>query len=393
MSSETPPSTPKPRSRRGLALFGVAGALALVVVVANGIWSRQASEAKLKDWTDAQAVPTVSVTNPTTGANKTSLDLPGRLEAYSRAPIYARVGGFLKAWYVDIGAPVKAGQLLAEVEAPDLDQQLLQAKASLASAQAAEQLATVTAGRWQQLGGANTVSRQTVDEKTGDLTVKQALSKAALAAVDRLEVLSAFKRITAPFDGIVTTRNTDVGALIGAESSSGLALFVISDVKKLRLNVSIPQNYVPAVKLNSNVQITVPEYPGKVYTGTVEASARAVDAQTGTTRMQVVVDNANGELMPGAFANTRIELPSSMLSLAVPSGSLIFDQKGLRVATVDANSKIVLKPITIARDLGQIVEIGSGLTAQDRVIDSPPDGLSNGDAVRVIDTAKPAAVR
>ena len=387
MSSETPPSTPKPRSRRGLALFGVAGALALVVVVANGIWSRQASEAKLKDWTDAQAVPTVSVTNPTTGANKTSLDLPGRLEAYSRAPIYARVGGFLKAWYVDIGAPVKAGQLLAEVEAPDLDQQLLQAKASLASAQAAEQLATVTAGRWQQLGGANTVSRQTVDEKTGDLTVKQALSKAALAAVDRLEVLSAFKRITAPFDGIVTTRNTDVGALIGAESSSGLALFVISDVKKLRLNVSIPQNYVPAVKLNSNVQITVPEYPGKIYTGTVEASARAVDAQTGTTRMQVVVDNANGELMPGAFANTRIELPSSMLSLAVPSGSLIFDQKGLRVATVDANSKIVLKPITIARDLGQIVEIGSGLTAQDRVIDSPPDGLSNGDAVRVIDTA------
>ena len=393
MSPDTPPAVPKPRSRRGLALFGIAAALGLGAVVVNGIWSRQASEARLKEWTDAQAVPTVSVLNPTTGANKTSLDLPGRLEAYSRAPIYARVGGFLKAWYVDIGAPVKAGQLLAEIEAPDLDQQLLQAKASLASAQASEQLATVTAGRWQQLGGANTVSRQTVDEKTGDLTVKQALTKAAQAAVDRLEVLSAFKRITAPFDGIVTTRNTDVGALIGAESSSGLALFVISDVNKLRLNVSIPQRYVPAVKLNSAVQITVPEYPGKVYTGVVEASARAVDAQTGTTRMQVVVDNANGELMPGAFANTRIELPSSMQSLAVPSGALIFDQKGLRVATVDANSKVVLKQITIARDLGQIVEIGSGLTAQDRVIESPPDGLANDDAVRVIDTAKPAAVR
>ncbi|WP_422035160.1 efflux RND transporter periplasmic adaptor subunit [Reyranella sp.] len=393
MSPDTPPAVPKPRSRRGLALFGIAAALGLGAVVVNGIWSRQASEAKLKEWTDTQAVPTVSVINPTTGANKTSLDLPGRLEAYSRAPIYARVGGFLKAWYVDIGAPVKAGQLLAEVEAPDLDQQLLQAKASLASAQASEQLATVTAGRWQQLGGANTVSRQTVDEKTGDLTVKQALTKAAQAAVDRLEVLSAFKRITAPFDGIVTTRNTDVGALIGAESSSGLALFVISDVDKLRLNVSIPQSFVPAVKLKSAVQITVPEYPGKVYNGVVEASARAVDAQTGTTRMQVVVDNANGELMPGAFANTRIELPSSMQSLAVPSGALIFDQKGLRVATVDASSKVVLKPITIARDLGQIVEIGSGLTAQDRVIESPPDGLANGDAVRVIDTARPAAVR
>jgi RND family efflux transporter MFP subunit len=389
MSPETPPVT-KPRSRRGLALAGIVGALALVLVAANGIWSRHASEAKLKAFTEVQAVPTVSVISPTTGANKSSLDLPGRLEAYARAPIYARVGGFLKAWYVDIGTPVTAGQLLAEIEAPDLDQQLLQAKAALASAQAAEALATVTAQRWSQLAGANTVSRQTVDEKLGDLTVKQALTKAAQAAVDRLEVLFAFKRLTAPFDGIVTTRNTDVGALIGAESSSGLALFVVSDIRKLRLSVSVPQNYVPAVKLNTNVQITVPEYPGKIYSGVVEASARAVDAQTGTTRMQVAVDNAAGELMPGAFANTRIELPSNMLALAVPSGALIFDRNGLRVATVGADNKVKLKPITIARDLGQTVEIGSGLTAEDRVIESPPDGIADGDAVRVVNTPSPA---
>lgn len=392
MSPETPPAT-RPRSRRGLAVVGIAGGLALILVVANGIWSRHASEARLKEVTEVQAVPTVSLISPTTGANKSSLDLPGRLEAYARAPIYARVGGFLKAWYVDIGAPVKAGQLLAEIEAPDLDQQLLQAKAALASAQAAEALATVTAQRWTQLGGANTVSRQTVDEKNGDLTVKQALTKAAKAAVDRLEVLFAFKRLTAPFDGVVTVRNTDVGALIGAESSAGLALFVVSDMSKLRLSVSIPQSYVPAVKLNTNVQITVPEYPGKVYNGVVEASARAVDAQTGTTRMQVVVDNAAGELMPGAFANTRIELPSNLQALAVPSGSLIFDRKGLRVATVGADGKVKLKPITIARDLGQVVEIGSGLTADDRVIESPPDGIADGDAVRVVNSAKAAAVR
>ncbi|MEI7875570.1 MAG: efflux RND transporter periplasmic adaptor subunit, partial [Alphaproteobacteria bacterium] len=382
-----------PPSRRGLAAAGIVGALALVLVAANGIWSRHASEAKLKEVTEVQAVPTVSLISPTTGANKSSLDLPGRLEAYARAPIYARVGGFLKAWYVDIGAPVKAGQLLAEIEAPDLDQQLLQAKAALASAQAGEALATVTAQRWSQLGGANTVSRQTVDEKLGDLTVKQALSRAAQAAVDRLEVLFAFKRLTAPFDGIVTTRNTDIGALIGAESSAGLALFVISDISKLRLSVSVPQNYVPAVKLNTNVQITVPEYPGKIYSGVVEASTRAVDAQTGTTRMQVVVDNASGELMPGAFANTRIELPSNMLALAVPAGALIFDRNGLRVATVGADNKVKLKPITIARDLGQTVEIGSGLTAEDRVIESPPDGVADGDPVRVINTAKAPAVR
>jgi RND family efflux transporter MFP subunit len=392
MSPESPPGVPR-KPRRGLAIAGVAGLLVVVLVVASGLWNRNASEAKLKEWTDTQSVPVVSVVLPANSANQSSLDLPGRLEAYTRAPIYARVGGFLKAWYVDIGAPVKAGQLLAEIEAPDLDQQLLQAKAALASAQAAEALATVTAGRWQQLGGANTVSRQTVDEKTGDLTVKQALTRAAQAAVDRLEVLFAFKRLTAPFDGIVTARNTDVGALIGAESSAGLALFVISDVSKLRLTVSIPQNYVPAVKINTKVQITVPEYPGKVYTGVVDASARSVDAQSGTTRMQIVVDNTSGELMPGAFANTRIELPVNLQALSIPAGALIFDQKGMRVATVDAHGKVVLKPVTIARDLGQVVEIATGLAATDRVIDSPPDGLSDGDPVRVVTPAKQAATR
>lgn len=392
MSLESPSGVPR-KPRRGLAIAGVAGLLVVVLVVASGLWNRNVSEAKLKEWTDTQSLPVVSVVLPANSANQSSLDLPGRLEAYTRAPIYARVGGFLKAWYVDIGAPVKAGQLLAEIEAPDLDQQLLQAKASLASAQAAEALATVTAGRWQQLGGANTVSRQTVDEKTGDLTVKQALTKAAQAAVDRLEVLFAFKRLTAPFDGIVTARNTDVGALIGAESSAGLALFVISDVSKLRLSVSIPQNYVPAIKLNTKVQITVPEYPGKVYSGVVDASSRSVDAQSGTTRMQIVVDNASGELMPGAFANTRIELPVNLQALTIPAGALIFDQKGMRVATVDANGKVVLKPVTIARDLGQVVEIATGLAATDRVIDSPPDGLSDGDPVRVVTPAKQAATR
>jgi RND family efflux transporter MFP subunit len=279
---------------------------------------------------------------------------------------------------------VKAGQLLAEIEAPDLDQQLLQAKAALASAQAAETLATVTAQRWQTLGGSNAVSKQTVDEKAGDLTVKQALSKAALANVDRLVVLSDFKRVVAPFDGIVTTRNTDLGALINADSSAGLALFVISDTQKLRLNVSIPQNYVPAVKLSTKVEITVPEYPGKTFYGTVEASARSVDAASGTTRMQVVVDNKSGELMPGAFANTRIQLPENSLALSIPAGALIFGQKGLRVAIVDANDKVLLKSVTIARDLGQVVEIATGLERTDRVIDSPPDGLSDGDPVRVV---------
>ena len=382
MSPEPPPTGKV--SRRSLALTGLIAIVLVTVVVVDGVWSRNASDARLKEVTNAQAVPTVAVIQPTVGANRSSLDLPGRLEAYSRAPIYARVGGFLKAWYVDIGAPVKAGQLMAEIEAPDLDQQLLQAKAALASAQAAEALATVTAQRWQTMGATNAVAKQTVDEKTGDLTVKQALTRAAQANVDRLLVLSDFKRVTAPFDGIVTTRNTDLGQLINADSSAGLALFVISDVKKLRLTVSVPQNYVPAVTLNTKVAITVPEYPGKVYQGVVEASARAVDPASGTTRMQVVVDNSSGELMPGAFANTRIELPANAQALSIPAGALIFGQKGLRVAVLDGADKVQLKSVTISRDLGQVVEIGTGLSRDDRVIDSPPDGLSDGDQVRVV---------
>ena len=204
-------------------------------------------------------------------------------------------------------------------------------------------------------------------------------------------MLYAFKRLTAPFDGIVTARNTDIGALINADSSAGLALFVISDVAKLRVTVSVPQNYVPAVRINTKVQITVPEYPGKIYGGVVDASSRAVDAQSGTTWMRIVVDNSSGEPMPGAFANTRIELPVNLAALSMPAGALIFDQKGLRVATVDGDSKVVLKPITIARDLGQVVEIASGLEASDRVIESPPDGLANGDPVRVVAPVTPTA--
>ncbi|MBS0223002.1 MAG: efflux RND transporter periplasmic adaptor subunit [Proteobacteria bacterium] len=377
-------SAATPRSRRGLAITGMIVALIAVLVVGNGIWERNSSAARLKEATEAQAAPTVALIAPSTNTNKSFLDLPGRLEAYSRAPIYARVSGFLKAWYVDIGSPVTEGQLLAEIEAPDLDQQLIQAKGALASAQAAAALAKITAQRWQALGGTNAVARQAVDEKTGDLSVKEANEKAAQANVDRLEVLSQFKRVTAPFNGIVTTRNTDVGALINADSSAGLALFVVSDIKKLRLTIAVPQNYVPSVPLNTKVKISVPEYPGKVYDGLVEASARAVDPASGTTRMQVVVDNSSGELMPGAFANTRIELVQNAPTLSIPAGALIFDRKGLRVATVDANGKAVLKPVTILRDLGQVVEIATGLSSDDRVIESPPDGLSNGDPVRVV---------
>src|SRR5471030_3461366 len=249
-------SAPKHR-RRGLAVVGLVVVLAAVVVMIDGVWERKSSAARLEEKASAEVLPVVVLIAPKNGTAAAFIDLPGRLEAYIRAPIYARVSGFLKAWYVDIGGPVKSGQLLAEIEAPDLDQQLMQSKGALASAQASEALAKITAQRWQTLGSTNTLSKQSVDEKTGDLGVKEANTKAAQANVDRLEVLAQFKKVTAPFDGIVTTRNTDVGALINADSSAGLALFVVSDVKKLRLSINVPQNYAPAVPINSKVDITV----------------------------------------------------------------------------------------------------------------------------------------
>jgi RND family efflux transporter MFP subunit len=383
MPLESTSPSPKPR-RRGLTIAGMIAALVLIVVVINGVWDRNSSAARLKEVTDIQSVPTVALVLPSTADNKTHLDLPGRLDAYYRAPIYARVSGFLKVWYVDIGARVKSGQLLAEIEAPDLDQQLMQAKGNLASTQAAEALAKITAQRWQALGVSNTVSRQAIDERSGALGVAEANTKAAQANVDRLQVLSEFERVTAPFDGVVTARNTDVGALINADSSAGLALFVVSDITKLRLMINVPQNYVPAVRIHAKVDITVPEHPGKVYSGLVEASSQSVDVASGSTRMQVVVDNRSGALMPGAFANTRVELPQESQVLSIPAGALIFDQRGLLVATVDSANKVVLKPVTIARDLGQVIEISKGLERDDRVIESPPDGVSNGDPVRVV---------
>ena len=377
-------SVPKPR-RRGLAVTGLVVALLLVVVLIDGAWDRNSSAARLKESTDAEALPTVALVAPKNSTSVANIDLPGRLEAYNRAPIYARVSGFLKTWHVDIGDSVKAGQLLAEIEVPDLDQQLMQGKGALGSAEAAEALSKVTAQRWTTLGQSNTFSKQAVDEKTGDLAVKEANVRAEKANVERLQVLAKYKKVTAPFDGVITARNTDVGALINAGSSAAPPLFVVSDVKKLRLSINVPQNYVPAVPITAKVTITVPEHPGKTYSGLVEASARSVDAASGTTRMQVVIDNGSGELMPGAFANARIELPEAMKALSIPSSALIFGQKGLRVATVDGASKVTLKSVKIARDLGQTIEISAGIVAEDRIIESPPDGLNDGDEVRVVE--------
>jgi len=277
---------------------------------------------------------------------------------------------------------VKAGQLLAEIEAPDLDQQIMQAEAGVASANANAELANQTLQRGQSLVTSGAVSRQDLDKRSADSANQQGLVKSAQANLDRLRVLEKYKRIVAPFDGLVTTRSTDVGQLINA-GSGGAPLFVVSDTAKLRAYVNVPQNFVPSVKVGTKAQLTVPEYAGRTFTATVEASAQAVDVASGTTRMLLVVDNASGALMTGAFANVQLELPNAANAIHVPASALIFDQAGLRVATVGRDDKVTLKPVTIARDLGREVEIATGLSVADRVIESPPDGIANGDQVRI----------
>jgi len=370
-------------SGRGLRIAAaVAGAIALIVVGA-GITARAANSKHLRQWTAANAQPVVSVTQPQPGDNSYALELPGRLEAYARAPIYARVSGYLKDWKVDIGAQVRAGQVLGEIEAPDLDQQLSQAKADLMTAQANEALAKTTAERWQRLLKTDSVSVQEVDMKAGDFAAKEAIVKASSANVERLQVMEGFKRVVAPFDGIVTARDTDVGALINAGSGKGLELFVVSDIHKLRLYVNVPQNYVAQVTPGTQAQVTVPERPGQTFTATVETTSQSVDPSSGATLVQLAVDNQAGQLLPGAFANVHFDLPLASADLSVPASALIFDHRGVRVATVGPDNRIAFKPVSIARDLGDVVQVSSGLAANDRIVDSPPDGIGKGDQVRI----------
>ncbi|SET66618.1 RND family efflux transporter, MFP subunit [Nitrosospira multiformis] len=378
-----PDSSESRVSTRRLLVFGTAAIIIIVATVTIGLISRASASKQLRNWTSEQAIPVVAVITPGLQENIISLDLPGRLQPYSRAILYARVNGYLKSWKADIGTQVKAGQLLAEIETPDLDQQLLQAKADLASSEATASLAKTTAERWEALLNSGYVSKQAVAEKTGDFMTKQALVNAARANVDRLQALKSFARIIAPFDGLITARLTDIGALINSGSGAGQELFEVSNTRMLRVYVNVPQVYVPHISPGTTVTITVPEHPGKTYTAAVVASAQAVNNVSGATQIQIQIDNARGELLPGGFTNVNFKLPNNRPTMSVPASALIFNKAGLSVATIDLDDRVVLKPVMIMRDLGKLVELSAGLRADDRIIENPPDGISNGDSVRI----------
>jgi RND family efflux transporter MFP subunit len=389
-------STPDPVSPRTglrrLRLLGIAFVALVIILVTYGVVSRADQNSRLRRVTASQAIPTVAIVAPTTEANQMTLELPGRLEAYIRAPIYARVPGYLKSWQHDIGGSVKAGDLLAEIDAPDLDQQLVQARADLSVSQANAKLAQISAERWQSLAGTDAVAKEDVDTRTFTWNANVAQVKAAEANVERLVAEEGFKRLVAPFDGVVTARDTDIGALINVGSTGGPELFEVSETSRLRVYVNVPQNFVPEVPPGTKATITVPEHPGATFGATVEASAQAVNPSTGTTLMQLIVDNSAGEMMPGDYASIHLSIAPMSSVLSVPSSALVFDSNGLSVATVDGDDRVLLKHVSIARDLGAIVELTSGLAPTDQVIENPPDGISDGAAVRRAATASVGAV-
>lgn len=382
----------KPRAGRGLKLAGLVALLVALGVVALGLLSRWHNRSELNDWTAVNSVPTVTVFHPVAESSARTLVLPGTLQAWYAAPIYARVPGYLEKWYQDIGARVKAGELLAVIQTPDLDQELAQAKADLVSAEAGQHLAQVTAARWAALLAKDAVSHQESDEKAGELATSTAAVNAAKAKVAQLEAEESFKRIIAPFAGIVTARRTDIGDLINAGAGgSSTELFQVSEVDKLRLYVSVPQSYSARIRAGAAAHLTVPEYPNRVFTAQPDTSAGAVSDSSGTELVELSVNNADGALQPGDYAQVSFTLPAGVSSqVRIPESAILFRSAGSEVGVIGPDGRHVeLRQITIGTDNGAWVEVVSGLSPNDRVIDNPSDSLAEHEQVRVTQTETP----
>jgi len=378
------PTEPRSNLVPRLRLVGVIVGACAIVAVGWGVFARAKDTHDLKAWTEQQAVPTVTTINPAPADGQQGLDLPGSLQAYNEAPIYARVPGYLKSWNEDIGAHVKAGQLLAVIDAPELDQQLAEAKANLATVVANQKLAQITAGRFTDLAADDAVSKQDADEKSGDLAAKNAVVQASKANVDRLQALEGFKRIVAPFDGVVTQRTANIGALVnaGAGSNAATALFSVADVHKLRVYVQVPQSASAQIHAGETAKLSLPQFPGRTFPAEVVRDAGAV-GQSGALLVELEVDNPDAGLKPGDFAQVRFALPGQAGTVRVPASALIFRRNGLQVAVLQRDDRVKLQTVTVARDFGGQVELSGGVQAVDRVIDNPPDSLEDGDVVRV----------
>jgi RND family efflux transporter MFP subunit len=372
-------ATRPPRVRLALAI----GAVLAVVGVIAGLSLRAAESKELHAWTKAQLIPSVQVISASALSASQALTLPGHLDAWIAAPIHARVGGYLKRWDVDIGEKVKAGQLLAVIETPELDQQFEQAKAELVRAKANLRLADTTAARWKHLLDSRSVSRQEADEKASEAETASANQLAARADVDRLAALEAFKRIVAPFDGTVTARNTDIGDLITANTNGGEPLFSVADTSRMRLYVQVPQGYASSVIPGMKVTLLVLGHGGETVQGTLIGTSRAINRSSGTLLAQFEVENPHQDLLPGDFAQVQLTAHAAAGSVTVPATTLLFRAAGPQVAVLGSNNTVALRDVHIALDLGDKLEIDQGLHPHDRIVDHPADSLGDGDSVQL----------
>ena len=378
-----------PNPHRLLAAGAIAAVVA-AIILGSGLMARAQQANELATWTEDQAVPSVALAKLDFDAASGTLTLPGTVQPINKAAIYARVSGYLKDWQQDIGAKVKAGQVLATIDTPDLDQQLAQAQADLATADANLQLADLTAKRWRALVASQSVAQQAADEKTGDAAAKKAIRDAAAANLKRIEALESFKSLTAPFDGVVTARKTDIGALINAGGGTGQELFEVSDLSRVRLYVDVPQAFAAELKPGQKAHFDLPQYPGRSFEAVLVTTSDAIQPGQGSMLVQLQADNADGALQAGAYAEVHFDLPGDAKLVRLPATALAPTDQGVAVALLGADGKVAFKPIQLGRDFGDTVEVASGLSPTDRVIDNPPETLANGDTVRLADA--PATV-
>lgn len=383
-STQSQPSGFRPHSLRKFLLAALATlTLALAIVIFWGIRSRVEAETQLQISTNQAATPSVDVVYPKEGAPAQEIVLPGTTQPFTDTPIYARTNGYLTHWYFDIGARVKKGQLLAEIDTPEVDQQLQQARADYETAKANLQLAATTAERWQFLVKSGSVSKQETDQAVSNLAATRAAADASAANVRRLEQLQSFEKIYAPFDGVITARNTDVGDLIDAGASAQpRQLFHMASISRLRVYVPVPEVYAPAARPGASAVLTLDEYPGEAFHGTLARTSDSIDTTSRTLLVEVDVDNPAGKLLPGAYVFVHLKLPVAARSVTIPSNTLLFRREGLQVGLV-RNGRTELVPVKIGRDYGNTVEIVSGLRASDAVILDPPDSLVTGTPVQV----------
>lgn len=378
-----PPPPVDARAPKGLKTAGFVAAAIAVGVVAIGTVTRAHDNGEAQHWSDARSIPVVHLVPVRAAAASGALTLPGTLAAWNAARLYARVGGYVRGWNRDIGAIVGAGTPLAEIDTPELDQQIGQARADLNSAQAAAQLARSTAARWNDLLTTHSVSQQEADEKNGQLAVHNAAVSAARANLGRLLALKSFATVRAPFAGVVTARNAEIGDLVGPSSGSQQPLFSVADLSRVRIYVSVPQSYSAGIKPGMTATLTVPDFPNRTFSAHVVGTSGAINQQSGAFQVQLVTDNPGQALKPGGYAQVSFDVPGQGGAVQVPASAIVFRAAGTQVALVGPDDRIRLQPIRIGRDLGQTVEVSTGLKPGDRVVDNPPDSITNGELVRV----------